>query len=107
MLTEGVGGDFGKIGITTRANQGKVPPGVEPDYRDAILSEMWVVDGECRTSKGIGIGSAQSEVEKAYGKGKKFKTYLMKGKSDKIGQLGDYVLEYPAWPLSFTRAKWD
>lgn len=103
LLTEGVGGDFGKIGITRRANQGKVPPGVELDYGSEVLAGMWVVSGECRTSKNIRIGSPQTEVERAYGKGKKFKTYLMKGKSDNIGQLGDYVLAYPG--VSFVMYK--
>ena len=72
----------------------QVPRDVNMLYESGVLSQIFVYGGDCRTSKGIGIGDAQGEVERAYGRGKKSVHSLEKGKGDRIGQMGDYFLEY-------------
>jgi hypothetical protein len=49
-----------------------------------------------KTSKGVGIAAARKDVDRLYGRGKESRVYLEKGKNDRVGSLGDYVLEYRA-----------
>lgn len=104
MLHEGVGADFGKIGIA-KQNVGTVPPDVDMLYENYLLTQIFVHGGECRTSKGIGIGDPRSEVHALYGRGRKTVLYLEKGKGEQIGQVGDYVLEYSGVAFAITEDK--
>ena len=94
VLSEGVGASFGKLGVTKRSDVGAVPHGIVLDFRDGVLSEIIVKSGECRTSKGVKLGDSQDQVRRLYGKGREKTVYLTKGKSDNLGPLGDFVLEY-------------
>jgi hypothetical protein len=104
VLHEGVGAVFGKIGVA-KQSFGTVPPGVDMLYENYLLTQIFVHGGECRTSKGIGIGDPSSEVHSLYGRGRKTVLYLEKGKGERIGQVGEYVLEYSGVAFAITNDK--
>jgi hypothetical protein len=104
VLHEGVGADFGKIGIA-KQSVGSVPPEVDMLYENSLLTQIFVYGGECRTSKGIGIGDPRSDVHRLYGRSRKTVLWLEKGKGERIGQVGDYVLEYSGVAFAITGNK--
>ena len=100
MLREGVGADFAKIGITAEKSIGPLPSSVDVQYENGVASEIVAWGVNCKTARGISVGDTRTQVEKAYGKGKRTTLYLEKGtwqngKPDRVGKIGDYVLEYP------------
>lgn len=103
ILREGIGADFGKIGLTKQGSAGPVPPGVRLEYKNNVVVEIFVGEGECRTLKGARIGDSEGKVQKLYGPGKRTSASLMKGASSAIGKLGDYILEYPG--VAFVMSK--
>jgi hypothetical protein len=106
VLTEGMGADFGKIGVTTQDKGGFSPrSGLILEYENNILIRILINGGDCQTSKGIKIGDAQSKVQKLYGKGKKTTAYLSKGSNDRLGKLGDFILEYPGVAFAIYKEK--
>jgi hypothetical protein len=100
ILQEGVGSDFAKIGVTAQKSVGPLPASVDVQYQNGLVSEIVAWGQNCKTTRGISVGDTRTQVEKAYGKGKKTTLYLEKGtlqngKPDRVGKIGDYVLEYP------------
>jgi len=72
-------------------------------YKGTVLNQIFVTDQSCKTSKGVKIGSTDEEVKKAYGLGNETAAYLSKGKSDRLGILGDSMLSYPG--VAFVMSK--
>lgn len=105
LLTEGVGANFGKIGITRKDNVGVLPDGVVFEYEDSVLIRIYAYGSECQSSKGTKIGDSQEQVQKVYGKGKKTTIYLNKGSHDRVGKLGDFALEYPGVVFVISNSK--
>jgi len=100
ILQEGVGSDFAKIGITAQKSVGPLPASVDVQYKNGLVSEIVAWGRNCKTTRGISVDDTRIQVEKAYGKGKKTTLYLEKGtlqngQPDRVGKIGDFVLEYP------------
>jgi len=95
VLTEGVGADFGRVGVTRQEKAGLPPHGVRLEYKDHTLAQIFVYEGNCQTSRGVRVGDSQSKVQKLYGNGNKTTVEIKKGEGDSLGKLGDFVLEYP------------
>jgi hypothetical protein len=110
ILQEGTGSDFAKIGVTTRTSIGPLPVSVDVQYRNGFVSEIVASGHNCRTTRGVSVGDTVTQVEKAYGRGRKTTLYLEKGtlrsgKPDRVGKLGDYVLEYPGAAFGIEKEK--
>lgn len=103
VLQDGVGTDSAQIGVTTRAKGGVGHSGMTFLYKGTVLNQIFVTDQSCKTSKGVKIGSTDEEVKKAYGLGNETAAYLSKGKSDRLGILGDSMLSYPG--VAFVMSK--
>jgi hypothetical protein len=103
VLTEGVGADFAKLGITRQEKSTTPSNGITLEFENDVLVRIFVYGGDCRTSKGLKVGDSQEEVEKLYGKGKRTSIYLSKGSHDRLGKLGDFALEYPG--VAFVMSK--
>jgi hypothetical protein len=81
--------------VATEKTVGSLPPSLQPLFEHGDLWELFVSGGSCKTSKGVGIADARKDVDRLYGKGKESRVYLEKGKNDRVGSLGEHILEYP------------